>query len=98
MAEIISVLMVCMLGGGFLVGWIITKQHYELKLGEAELDYSNRLVKQLHKNKKLQEDYNALAQKIEDVRKAGNSASAAQLNELWREVQNKLSNSEQHQT
>lgn len=82
----------------FLAGHLITRQHFEIKLHEAEINFSKQLVERLTSYRKLLEEHEALASKINDIRKSGTVVNAAQLNELWREVQNKLSNSAAHKT
>ena len=88
--AVVGVLLVAILGVGFLLGWLLNKQMHEIDLLESENKFNEKLVAALRRVKELEQGYSDILLDLTRLKKAGTSANADDFNRVWAEIRKKL--------
>jgi Tfp pilus assembly protein PilN len=87
---VVGVLLVAILGVGFLLGWLLNKQQHEIDQLELENKFNEKLVAALRRVKELEQGYSDILLDLSRLKKAGNGAGADDFNRVWAEIRKKL--------
>lgn len=77
------------LGGGLVLGFLISEKNNEIKILEAEIEADKKIEKAVSRHVELLKEHNELLEKIHEM--GNKNASPSEFNELWKKLRSQMS-------